>query len=256
MGDRPGKLRVELVDDQALVRTALADLIQASEGMEIVATAGEMKEALRCAEEFKPSIVLMDVLSEPNVFEGAKTIMDRCPGTALIILDDAPVDANVREALRIGAAGYLTKQQPFGQIDAAVRQAARGDRVFTPSIARRLVLAADGVRLAADNRQDPLARLTQRETDVLINLTQGRSVKQCAEALGIGTSTVGNHKSRLMKKLNVHKTVELVYWAVREGMIPGGKSIAPSRLPRSRVTSAREGTSAQPRDNQTETCRR
>lgn len=224
-----GVLRVELVDDQALVRTAIAELIQASEGMEIVGTAGEVDEAVRCAEEMRPGLVLMDILPDPAFFAGAKSILERCPGTILILLDDSPVDANVREALRIGAAGYLTKQQPFGQIDAALRQAARGDRVFAPEIARRLVMSAEGVRLPAVNGEHPLACLTPRETDVLINLAQGSSVKQCAKTLGIGASTVGNHKSRLMKKLNVHKTVELVHLAVRAGIVNGGRLPAQSQ---------------------------
>ncbi len=86
------------------------------------------------------------------------------------------------------------------------------------------MLLPDGVRLAADNYKNPLASLTPRETDVLVNLAKGNSVKQCAKALGIGTSTVGNHKTRLMKKLNVHKTVELVHLAMREGLVPGRPS--------------------------------
>ena len=219
----PDVLRIELVDDQALVRAAIAELIHASEGMEIVGTAGQVDEAVRCAEETRPGLVLMDILPDPAFFAGAKSIMDRCPGTILVLLDDSPVDSNVREALRIGAAGYLTKQQPFGQIDAALRQAARGDRVFAPEIARRLVMSAEGVRLPTANGEHPLACLTPRETDVLISLAQGSSVKQCAKTLGIGASTVGNHKSRLMKKLNVHKTVELVHLAVRAGIVDGGR---------------------------------
>jgi DNA-binding NarL/FixJ family response regulator len=95
--------------------------------------------------------------------------------------------------------------------------------VFAPEIARRLVMSAEGVRLPATNGEHPLACLTPRETDVLINLAQGSSVKQCAKKLGIGASTVGNHKSRLMKKLNVHKTVELVHLAVRAGIVNGGQ---------------------------------
>ncbi len=215
-----GKLRVELVDDQALVRAALAALIDASDGMEIVATAATIAEAIQRAAECEPNIVLMKVLSESNFFYGGKTLLDRFPRTILIILDDVSIDANVREALRIGARGYLTKQQPFSEIDAALRQAARGDRVFTQGIARRLAFSPDGVRLPNLVDENPLSCLTPRETDVLINLAQGSSVKQCAKTLGIGASTVGNHKSRLMKKLNVHKTVDLVHLAFREKMIP------------------------------------
>jgi DNA-binding NarL/FixJ family response regulator len=211
-----------VVDDQPLVCKALAELIQSTEEIEVVATAGRVDEAVRCAQEHRPAVILMDVLPESNVFEGVKCILDHCPGTSVVLLDDSPLDANVREALRVGAGGYLTKQQPFGQISTALRQAARGDRVFTPEIARRLVLSADGVRLSMPSNESPLAELTPRETDVMIHLAQGSSVKQCAKALGIGASTVGNHKSRLMKKLNVHKTVELVHLAIRAGLVPGG----------------------------------
>lgn len=220
-GQGQAKLRLVVVDDQPLVCTALAELIQTAEGMEVVATASRVDEAVRCAVELKPSVVLMDILRDSNVFEGVRIILARCPDTIVILLDDSPLDANVREALRVGAGGYLTKQQPFGQINTALRQAARGDRVFAPEIARRLVLSADGVRLSMPNHENPLAGLTPRETDVLIYLAQGNSVKQCAKVLGIGASTVGNHKSRLMKKLNVHKTVELVHLAIREGLVSG-----------------------------------
>lgn len=225
MDDRPQKLRVQLVDDQALVQTALVALIQNADGMEIVATANTVEEAIRCAEQFRPEIVLMDVLAEVTLFEGVREILRRCPETKLILLDDSPLDANVREVLRLGAAGYLTKMQPFGQIESALRQAARGDHVFAPEIARRLVLSSEGVRLAVDSSTDPLSTLTPRETDVLIYLAQGYPVKQCAKVLGIGVSTVGNHKSRLMKKLNIHKTVELTRLAISQGLIPGNRSI-------------------------------
>ena len=103
----------------------------------------------------------------------------------------------------------------------------RGERVFAPDIAARLVLSGDGVRLAPGGQGNPLSNLTPRETDVLIRLAQGYSVKQCAHALGIGTSTAGNHKSRMMKKLNVHKTVDLTRLAIHEGLVAGaGRNLA------------------------------
>ena len=231
MDDRSFNLRILLIDDQTLVRQALASLIQSVEGMEIVGTAGTIADAVQFAEQWQPHLVLLDVLPEIGVWEGAREISRRCPDTKIILLDDAPLDANVREALRMNAAGYLTKQQPFSQVENALRQAARGDRVFAPEIARRLVLSNDGVHLAVEKTDDPLSTLTPRETDVLIHLAQGYSVKQCAKLLGIGTSTVGNHKSRLMKKLDIHKTVELTRLAMRNSLIPSG---GPIRQPNSK----------------------
>ncbi len=220
-----GHIRVQLVDDQVLIREALARLIGASAGIEVVAMAGNVAEAILYAEELQPDVVLMDVLEDAGVFEGIGAICQRCPRVKLVVLDEAPRDAHVRAALRINAAGYLTKHQPLVEIEAALRRVVRGDRVFAPEIARRLVLTSDGVQLTADAGESAISRLTPRETDVLIYLAQGQSVKQCAKLLGIGVSTVGNHKSRLMKKLDIHKTVELSRLAIREGLVPDGRSV-------------------------------
>jgi DNA-binding NarL/FixJ family response regulator len=94
-----------------------------------------------------------------------------------------------------------------------------GVRVFTPTIAERLVLSGSGVQLLPPVNQ-LVSNLTPRELEMLVRLAQGYSVKQCASSLGIGNSTAGNHKSRLMKKLGVHKSVELARLAIREGLIP------------------------------------
>ena len=217
---RPTTIRIQLVDDQALVRKALASMIETISDFDLVAAVGTIDEAVRCAEQLQPDVVLMDVLSEPTVFQGVAQIIARCPETKVVFIDDGPLDTNVREALRLGAAGYLTKQQPFSQIESALRQAARGERVYAPEVAKRLVLSPEGARLSIGTRDRSLSSLTPREVDVLLYLAQGSSVKQCAQSLGIGVSTVGNHKSRLMKKLDIHKTVELTRLAIREGLIP------------------------------------
>lgn len=221
-------IRILLVDDQALVRNALNLLLQSAEGIEVVAATDRLDEAERLADSLQPDIVLLDIMTEAPTFESAARIMRQCPAVKVVLLDEGPLDIHVREALRLGAAGYLTKRQPFAQLENSLHQAARGDRVFAPEIARRLVLSVDGVRLAMEKKEHPLAQLTPRETDVLIYLAQGYSVKQCAKMLGIGVSTVGNHKSRLMKKLDVHKTVDLARFAMREGLISSGRSNAPS----------------------------
>jgi len=220
MDDFVTKIKVLLVDDQPLVRTALTELLQGSERIEIVASAGDIQEALRSAAEFRPDVVLLDVLSNEDAFEGALDISTCCPDIKIIMMDDGPNDANARDALRIDAQGYLTKLQSFSQFVAAVCDVARGQRVFTPEIARRLVLSIDGLQLPVSESSNPLARLTPRELDVVVCLAAGKSVKQCAESLGIGPSTVGNHKSRLMKKLGVHKTIELVHLVIRAGLLP------------------------------------
>jgi DNA-binding NarL/FixJ family response regulator len=218
-----GEIRVVLVEHQALVQAALASLIDAADALQIVAVAGTLAEAARLTGELQPDILLVDLVGQWGAFEALAEIIRCSPITKVVLLDERSLDANVREALRIRAAGYLTKQQPFQQIESMLRRAAHGERVFAPDIAARLVLSAEGVRLAPDVTASPLAGLTPRETDVLIHLAQGYSVKQCAKALGIGASTAGNHKSRLMKKLNIHKTVDLTRLALGEGLVSAGR---------------------------------
>jgi len=220
MDDSVTKLKVLLVDDQALVRTALAELIQAADQMEVVASTGNLQEAVRYAAALRPDVVLLDVLSGEDPFAGACDISVCCPDAKIIMIDDVPSDANARESLRVNASGYLTKLQPFSQLAAAVLEVARGQRIFAPEIAHRLIHSADGLQLPASERDSPFADLTPREMDVMFCLVEGKSVKQSAESLGIGPSTVGNHKSRLMKKLGVHKTIELVHLVIREGLLP------------------------------------
>jgi DNA-binding NarL/FixJ family response regulator len=220
MHENRSVVRVLLVEDQILVQTGLAALIDSADAMQVVATAENLNDAIRAVRDLRPDIVLLGLPREWGVYAAIQDLGEQFPDTKVIVLDDRSVDANVREALRVRAAGYLTKQQPFPQIEASIRRAMRGDRVFTPDIAARLVLSADGVRLDQDTAAGPLSSLTPRETDVLIHLAQGFSVKQCAKALGIGASTAGNHKSRLMKKLQVHKTVDLTRMAIREGLVP------------------------------------
>ncbi len=178
---------------------------------------------MKAAAEKQPKVVLVSISGEWAAFDAVVRINERCPAVKTVLLDERTVDANAREGLRVQVAGYLTKEQPFHQVENALRRAARGERVFAPDIAARLVLSAEGVRLARDNSDNPLSVLTPREIDVLIHLAQGFSVKQCAKALGIGTSTAGNHKSRMMKKLGIHKTVDLTRMAIREGLVPEGR---------------------------------
>jgi DNA-binding NarL/FixJ family response regulator len=219
-------LRVIVVDDQPLVRDALSHLLSSMHGVEVVASSGNMNEATARIRESRPDVVLLDVLSAGDAFSGAAELFRLCPEVRTVILDDAPCDTNVIETLRIGLSGYLTKQQSPGEIVAGLWQVMSGLRVFVPVVADRLVLSSSGARLKLKTNE-LVSRLTPRELEVMTRLAYGLSVKQCAKSLGIGASTAGNHKSRLMKKLGVHKTVELVRLAMREGLIPKGTPAAP-----------------------------
>jgi NarL family two-component system response regulator LiaR len=208
-----------LIDDQPFVCAALEQLLGTAEGIQLLGSANTIEEAKRRTAEFRPDVILLDVLAEGDTFAGAEELKQTYPTAKIILLDDQPCDTHVRESLRLGLSGYLTKQQPPHEIVAALAQARTGLRVFAPAIAQRLVLSSSGVQLAL-LENEVVSRLTPRELDMLIRLAQGNSVKQCAGLLGIGISTAGNHKSRLMKKLGVHKAVELARLAIREGLVP------------------------------------
>lgn len=217
-GDRDA-IRVLVIDESPLIRDAWSALLSGAGGMTVVATLASPSEALLCAVEATAHIVLIGVFDPERLFLTAEQILRSNAGTKLVFLDQRVVDCHVREALRIGAAGYLTRQQSFREIKHALRQIAGGQRVFVPEVACRLSIADEGVRLPFADRQHPLATLTPRENEVLVLLSRGHSVKQCANILHIGANTVGNHKARLMKKLDVHKSVELTHLAIREGII-------------------------------------
>jgi DNA-binding NarL/FixJ family response regulator len=125
----------------------------------------------------------------------------------------------LRQALRSGVAGYLTKHDSFGEIEKAVRAVHAGRQAFSPHVSARLVSTPLGLRVDSSGGEGLLATLTPREIEVLVCLARGASVKQCAELLSIATSTADNHKSSLMHKLGVHKSADLTRFALRHGLV-------------------------------------
>jgi DNA-binding NarL/FixJ family response regulator len=215
-------ITIQIVDDHALIRDALASLFSASANLRVVAISGTIDEAIRAAGALNPDIVLLDlVMPERSVFAGARSIAAASPRSKLLLLDEFVHDHHLRQALRIRAAGYVTKSITFQFLEESLRRAFDGQQVFMPEVFSRLTSTNRGWQLVGGLTDKPLANLTDRETEVLTYLAQGYTVKQCAAALSISASTVDNHKQRMMKKLNVHKTVDLTRLAIRAGLVPG-----------------------------------
>ena len=207
-----------LVDRQVAVAEAFAQAWSAA-GMGNVQVAASFANALALVSASPCEMVAASLSSGGTSLAEVAQLKLAQPNLKIIVLDDAVVDAHAQEALRLELSGYLTKEQPLADVMASLRRARNGERVFIPTIAARLILGGDGLRLEPLHQQGPLSRLTPRERDVLVHVAQGNSVKRCAELLGISPSTVDNHKSRLMRKLHVHKAVELTHFAIREGLI-------------------------------------
>jgi DNA-binding NarL/FixJ family response regulator len=211
-------IRVAVVDDQELVRAGFVALLEASEGIEVVGQAGQGEEGVRLARATRPDVVMMDV--RMPVLDGIEatrqiTAAPECAQTRVVVLTTFGLDEYVFGALRAGATGFLLKDTPPEQLLHAIRVAAEGEALLSPSITRRLIEAFAQTPVAV--RRTGLD-LTDREADVLGLVARGLSNAQIAGELQIGPATVKTYVSRLLTKLNVSTRVHLVIQAYETGL--------------------------------------
>ncbi|MFC7241786.1 response regulator [Catellatospora aurea] len=212
-------VRVLVADDQELVRTGLAMILDAQPGIDVVATAADGLEAVRLAERLRPDVCLLDV--RMPVLDGiAATRRLAGPGvaqpTAVVVITTFDLDEYVYGALRAGARGFLFKDAGPALLSQAVHAAARGDALIAPSVTTRLLNAFARHDPALPRRQ-PLEPLTDREEQVLRELAAGRTNTEIAADLFISLSTVKTHVGSLMTKLGVRNRVEAAIWAYETG---------------------------------------
>ena len=198
------KLRLLLVDDQALFREGLRMLLALQADFEIAGEAANGEEAVAFVRRLAPDVVLMD-LRMPILggVEATRRILAEAPDCRVIVLTTFDEDEEVFAALRAGAAGYLLKASPSGKLCEAIRLAARGESFLEPSVTAKVVgefarMSERVVRRAAPPLAEPLS---VRERDVLRLLAEGRSNKEIAAELGIAEGTVKNHMSNVLGKL-------------------------------------------------------
>lgn len=220
-GDGAARIRVMVVDDHPMWRDAVArDLTEA--GLDVVATAGDGEQAVRRARAAAPDVLVLDLNLplKPGV-QVCKELVGSHPALRVLVLSASGEHADVLEAVKSGATGYLLKSASTKELTDAVRRTAVGDAVFTPGLAglvlgeyRRLATEP-----AAGTPEDPKApRLTDRETEVLRLVAKGLSYKQIAERLVISHRTVQNHVQNTLGKLQLHNRVELVRYAIERGI--------------------------------------
>jgi DNA-binding NarL/FixJ family response regulator len=213
-------LRILIVDDHVLHCEALATLFRSIENMQVVATATDIDETAMLVAELRPDVVLLDAqLPNRLAFSYARSAVERTPRPRLAFLDDELNLSRIDEALQVGAAGYFLRFTPFRAIVSGIARIGRGEHGFSPQIEERLTPCDGGFQVSARRDEPSLADLTMREREVMRYLAEGQTVKQCAQKLHLAQSTVDNHKARLMKKLNIHKSTELTKLAIREGLI-------------------------------------
>ena len=218
-GTAGGPVRVMVVDDHPLWREAVArDVGEA--GFDVVATAGDGAEAVRRVPATRPDVVLLD-LQLPGLDGVAATreILAASPATRVLVLSASGEQADVLEAVKAGAAGYLVKSASREELLDALRRTAAGEAVFTAGLAG-LVLG-EYRRMAGAPPQEsgpPAPELTDRETEVLRLVAKGLSSRQIAERLVISHRTVQNHVQNTLTKLQLHNRVELTRYAIEQGL--------------------------------------
>lgn len=211
--------RVMVVDDHPLWREAVArDIAEA--GFDVVATAGDGPEALRRLPAARPDVVILDLqLPGLDGVEVTRRALEALPGTRVLVLSASGEQADVLEAVKAGATGYLVKSASRDELLDAVARTARGEAVFTAGLAG-LVLGE--YRRMAGTAPDPGAEaapvLTDRETEVLRLVAKGLSSRQIAERLAISHRTVQNHVQNTLTKLQMHNRVELTRYAIEHGL--------------------------------------
>lgn len=213
-----GGVRVMVVDDHPMWRDGVArDLSEA--GYEVAAVAGEGRQALRLARAARPDVVVLDLqLPDLSGVEVIGGLLDAVPGVRVLVLSASGEQQDVLDAVKAGAAGYLVKSAGRDEFLDAVRRTAEGDAVFTPGLAG-LVLGEFRRLAAAPARDDDGApRLTDRETEVLRLVAKGLSYRQIAERLVLSPRTVQNHVQNTLGKLHLHNRVELVRYAIEQGL--------------------------------------
>ena len=211
-------IRVMVVDDHPMWRDAVERDLQAA-GFDVVGVAADGTQALARFPAARPQVVVLDLqIPGPNGVEVTAEVLRQDPSARVLILSASGEQADVLEAVKAGATGYLVKSASREELVAAVRRVAQGDTVFTPGLAG-LVLGE--FRRIADGPEpeDPDApQLTARETEILKMVAKGIEYKQIAERLVLSHRTVQNHVQNTLRKLQMHNRVELTRWAIERGL--------------------------------------
>jgi len=217
MGDAGDPMiSVMVVDDHPIWRDGVArDLTE--RGFEVRATAPDASAAVRIARAVRPDVVLMDLnLGAESGVTATGQITGELPETRVLVLSASGEHADVLEAVKAGASGYLLKSASVEDLVDAVTRTAAGDAVFTPGLAG-LVLG-EYRRMAADPEPKDQPRLTDRETDVLRLVAKGMTARQIATKLVLSHRTVENHVQSTLRKLQLHNRVELARYAIEHGL--------------------------------------
>ncbi len=216
-------INVLVADDHALIRSGLAGMLGAQPDLTIVGEAADGAEAVRRAAELAPDVVVMDIrMPVMDGIEATRRIRAVPDAPRILVLTTFDLDEYVYDALRAGAAGFLLKDAPPGQLAEAVRTVAGGDALLAPVVTRRLISRFLRVPPSSAAESRAAEKLTDRELEVLRLVARGLSNTELAGRLHLSEATVKTHVSRVLTKLDLRDRVQAVVYAYEHGLVTPG----------------------------------
>jgi len=210
-------IRILLADDHTLVRAGIRSLVQALPGIQVVAEAGDGREALSLIETHQPDVALLDIaMPGLNGLEVAAQVADNFPYVRVMILSMHANEEYVLRALRAGASGYLLKDADTAELELAIKAVTRGETYLSPAVSKHVT---EYIRRVGEEAHSALERLTPRQREVLQLVAEGHTTQEIARMLTLSVKTVETHRTQLMERLDIHDIAGLVRYAVREGLV-------------------------------------
>jgi DNA-binding NarL/FixJ family response regulator len=219
---RTDPIRVLVVDDHALFRRGLEFVFAQEADIEVIGEAGDGEQGVARAAELLPDIVLLDVrMPKGTGIEACAAIKDVAPSAKIIMLTMSDEEADLYDAIKAGATGYLLKEISIDEVADAVRAVYDGQSLISPSMASKLLNEFALMAKRTDDRRNqvPAPRLTERELEVLKLVARGLNNRDIAKELFISENTVKNHIRNILEKLQLHSRMEAVVYAVREKLL-------------------------------------